>query len=107
MALITATAVNQVGTLVSLVAANTTDTITADDSTWLHVKNSSGGAITVSISDPGKTPVGNSPTVPAQSVAAGTERLFQLFARNNDPITNVTTITYSSVVSVTAGAFRG
>ncbi len=107
MALLTPTSVvNGAGTLVSLAAANLTDTVQADDSCWLHVKNASGGAITVSISDPNFTTVGNPGTVTARSVAAGTERLFDLRAANNDPTTNVTTITYSAVTSVTAAVFR-
>lgn len=106
MALITATAVSSSGTLLTLVAANLTDTVAADDETWLHVNNASAGAITVSISDPGRTPVGNAGTVVANSVAPGTSRMFALFARNNDPTTLLTTITYSAVATVTAGAFR-
>lgn len=106
MALITATSLTRAGTLLSLAAVNLTDTIVADDETWLHVTNASGGAITVSLSDPGLTPLGNAPTVVANSVAAGTTRLFPLFAKQNDPITGVTTITYSSTASVTAAAYR-
>ena len=106
MALITATALARAGTLVTLATPSASDTIVADDETWLHVKNASGGAITVTLSDPGTTPVGNAPTLVANSVAAGTERLFPLQARQNDPVTGVTTITYSATASVTSAAFR-
>ena len=106
MALITATSLARAGTLVTLATPTTSDTIVADDETWLHVKNASGGAITVTLSDPGLTPVGNAPTLVANSVAAGTERLFPLFAKQNDPVTGVITITYSATASVTSAAFR-
>ena len=107
MALLTPTSVVAgAGTLLSLVAANSSDTVAADDSCWLHVKNASGGAITVTISDGGNTPGGNPANVTARSVAAGTERLFDLRAAYNDITTGLTTITYSATASVTAGVFR-
>lgn len=106
MALITATAVSRAGTLITLATPAASDTIVADDETWYHVKNASAGSITVTISDGGTTPIGNAATLVANSVAAGTERLFALFTRNNDPITGVTTLTCSSTVTVTAAAFR-
>lgn len=106
MALITATAITAAGTAPTLAAVNTTDTVVADDGTWLHVNNASGGAITVTISDGGSTPGGNPASVTARSVPAGTARLFPLSSKFNDPTTGVTTLTYSSATSVTAAAFR-
>lgn len=106
MALLTVTSLVRTGTLVSLAAVNTTDTVVADDETWLHVKNASGGAITVTLSDGTTSAIGNAPTLVANSVAAGAERLFPLYQKQNDSTTGVTTITYSSATSVTAAAFR-
>lgn len=106
MALITATSIVAAGTPVTLSAVSSTDTIAADDQTYLHVNNASGGAITVTISDGGSTPAGNPASVTARSVPAGAARLFPLSSRNNDQTTGVTTITYSGTTSVTAAAFR-
>lgn len=108
MALLTTITAVGNGTLLSssLAAVNSSDTVAVpSDACWLHVKNGGGGAITVTISDPGSTPVGNAGTTSAVSVAAGAERLFRLTTKHNSPSTGVATITYSGTTSVTAGVF--
>lgn len=106
MALLTATAIAAAGTAPTLAAVNSSDTIAADDSMWLHVNNASGGAITVTISDGGATPGGNPASTTARSVPAGQARLFPLRAAFNDLTTGLTTIAYSGTSSVTAAVFR-
>lgn len=106
MALLTATTIGVAGTAPTLSAVNSTDTIVADDSMWLHVNNGGGGSITVTISDGGSTPAGNAASTTARTVGAGAAALFPLTAKTNDPTTGVTTITYSGTTSVTAKVFR-
>lgn len=103
MALISRTGVVAAGTALTLVAVNSTDTVVADDSAVLIVANGGGSPITVTLSDGGSTPAGNPASTTARTVPAGATRLFPLNSRTNDPSTGVTTITYSSTSSVTAG----
>jgi hypothetical protein len=106
VALLSATTISVAGTAPTLAAVNSTDTVAADDTMWLHVNNGGGGSITVTISDGGTTPAGNAASTTARTVGAGAARLFPLTAKTNDPATGVTTITYSGTTSVTAGVFR-
>lgn len=106
MALLTPTTITTAGTTVTLAAVNTTDTVAADDSMWLHVANGSGGSITVTISDSGLTPAGNAATTTAVTVGAGAAKLLPLTAKTNSASTGLTTLTYSSASSVTAAVFR-
>lgn len=106
MALITATSLSVAGTALTLAAVNASDTVAADDATFLVVTNGGGGSINVTISDGGSTPAGNPASTTARAVAAGQTRAFPLTSRTNDQTTGVTTITYSGTTSVTAGAFR-
>lgn len=110
MALLTVATISGTASAPNKVAVNTTDTISASDigdrGVILEVLNSSGGAITVSVSDAGTTPAGNPGTVTAQSVpAAGTRRIY-VGPKNVNPATAVATLTYSSATSVTAEAYR-
>lgn len=88
--------------------ATTGDTIAgADDRTYVEVKNASGSPITVTVSDPGLTPSGNSPTLATVTVAATTgDKLIPVPASAVDPTTGLATVICSAVSSVTIGAFR-
>jgi hypothetical protein len=94
----------------SLAAANTTDTIAASDiganGVVVEILNGGGGSITVSVSDPGRTSAGNSPTIPAQTIAAAARGRVRVGSANVDPATGFATLTYSGVTSVTSQAFR-
>ena len=105
MALIAVQQITAAGLTPVLSAANLTDTVVVTNNlVHLQVANASGGAITVSISDPGATPSGNAGTVVPVSVGAGTTKLIPIPLTAVSPATGVATITYSAVTSVTAGA---
>jgi hypothetical protein len=88
--------------------ASTGDTISnPDDRTFVKVNNAAGSPITVTVSDPGTTPSGNSPTLSTVSVPATTgERYIPVPAAAADPSTGLATIICSSVTSVTIVAVR-
>lgn len=79
--------------------------VNPDQDTTLVVFNGSGGAVTVTIGDPGSTPAGNAGTTVARSVAAGSLGFFPIGPANTDS-TGVATVTYSAVTSVRAAAVR-
>jgi hypothetical protein len=99
------TAVNVTGT-----AVTSSDTLTASDIGYngvlLQVINGSGSSINVTISDPGKTAVGNVGTTTPQAVAAGTDRWFRILPAHVDPIAGTATVAYSSITTVTYKAMR-
>ena len=89
------------------IAAVGPDTVVSpDQGTTLVVFNGSGGAITVTIADPGATPAGNAGTPTARSVAAGSLGFFPIGPANVDPTTGVATVTYSATTSVRVAAVR-
>lgn len=106
MALLSPTTITPAGNAPTLAAVNSSDTVAADDSMWLHVNNGGGGSINVTISDGGSTPAGNPASTTARAVPAGQARLFPLTSRTNDGGTGLTTISYSGTTSVTAAVFR-
>lgn len=110
MALLTVTAVTAAGVVTNLVAANSSDTISGVDigtrGVVLHVNNGGGAPINVTISDPGTTPAGNAGSARVVAVTNGTAKRIWIGPGNVDPVTNVATITYSAVTSVTAEAIR-
>jgi hypothetical protein len=110
MALMTVAVIGKTWTASSLAAANSTDTISATDigsnGVIVEILNGGGGSITVSVSDPNTTAAGNSPTVPAQSIAAAGRGRVRVAPANVDPSTGFATLTYSGVTSVTSQAFR-
>lgn len=84
------------------------DTFTADNDTFIHVKNGSAGALTVTIT-PQATSVGGQAITPiAVSIPAGQERMIGPFppAFFNNPSTGVGSITYSGVTSLTIAVIR-
>lgn len=111
MALLTAVSVTSGATNVPALAAGTSNTVSGGDigarGALLQVVNGSGGSITVTISDPGTTAVGNAGTTTPQSVGAGTDRWFRLVPGHVDPSSQVATVTLSSATSVTYRLIRG
>lgn len=89
-------------------AAGGGDTFTPGTDTFLHVKNASGGAITVTIVTPRTDAYGNAIADNAISVPATTgERMIGPFPYEAyaDPTTGLANITYSGTTSLTIGAF--
>lgn len=110
MAVMTVAVVSRTFATSALTAANSTDTISATDigqnGVIVEILNGGGGSITVSVSDPNKTAAGNSPTIPAQSIAAAGRGRVWVGPSNVDQSTGYATLTYSGVTSVTSQAFR-
>jgi hypothetical protein len=65
----------------------------------VNIINGSGGAMTVTVEDPGFTGLGNAPNEPAQSIAAGSDRWFRVMPSNVSG--GVATLTLSTTTSVT------
>lgn len=90
-------------------AAGGGDTFVPDKDTFLHVKNASGGAITVTIVTPRTDPVGNAVADVAVVVPLTTgDRMIgpfnaEIFA---DPTTGLASITYSGVTSLTVAIVK-
>ena len=113
MAALTVQSINRAGAAPSYVACTGGgDTVVPGSNTFLHVKNGSGGALTVNLAIPAAT--AQFPNVPyttpvAVSVPAAGERMIgplppQLFADSS--ISGSMNITYSGVTSLTIGAFN-
>lgn len=83
------------------------DTFTPDNRTLLHVKNGSGGALTVTVVTPRTDALGNAVADNAVSVPAAGERMIGPFPAEHygDPTTGLASLTYSAVTSLTIGAF--
>jgi hypothetical protein len=77
-----------------------------DAGSFLQVTNGGGSPITVTLADPGTTPAGNTTTAPAVSVAAGATKLFPLNPALVNSSTNLVSISYSAVTTVTVAAIR-
>lgn len=89
-------------------AAGGGDTFTPGSNVFLHVKNASGGAITVTIVTPRTDVYGNAIADNTVSVPATTgDRMIGPFPYEGyaDPATGVGNITYSGVTSLTIGCF--
>lgn len=90
-------------------AAGGGDTFDPDQDTFIHVKNGSGGAITVTVVTPRVDPqTGLAEADVAVSVPAGGERMigpfpFETYA---DPATGLGSITYSGVTSLTLAVLK-
>jgi hypothetical protein len=111
MALITVTGVpGQNKVTVGPLAVAATDTVAASDigttGVLLNVINGAGSSITVTISDPATTPVGNAGTTTAQTVANATDGWFRILPGHVNPSTGVATITYSSITTITYKAIK-
>ncbi|GIG63609.1 hypothetical protein Lfu02_79810 [Longispora fulva] len=110
MALLVVSAVPAAGRAINFLPVSISDTVAAvdiaDRGVVLHVRNGAAAPITVTVSDPGRTPAGNAPTVPTVSVPASGERQVLVTRANVDPATGLATVTYSSATTVTADAYR-
>ncbi len=90
-------------------AAGGGDTFLPDGRTFLHCKNASGGAITVTIVTPRTDPYGNAIADNTVSVPATTgDRMIGPFPAEAyaDPTTGLANVTYSGVTSFTVGVFQ-
>lgn len=87
-------------------AVNATDTVPNIDDVFLHIKNANAGTVTVTLTDPGKTPAGSSATNPTTTLATGTEAFIPINQNLMDPSTGVATVGYSPTSSVTAALLR-
>ena len=83
----------------------TTKPPAADDRTFVHVKTV-GTATSVVVSDPGKSPAGNSAAAAAVAIGTNSERMIPVSAANVDPTTGLATVTCTPTTAVTIGAFR-
>lgn len=108
MATRTAQAVTVSGTTPTYHAATVTtgDKVLADARTWIHLKNGSGGSITVTVSGAGQTPylVDNPDKV---YTVAGTDAWIPMLPEYGDPNDGrLVTFVCSSVTSVTFAVGR-
>jgi hypothetical protein len=88
-------------------AAGGGDTFEPGENVYLHAKNGSGGAITVTIVTPRKV-IGADIADIAVAIPAGEEKLIGPFPAQHfaDPTTGLASVTYSGVTSLTIGAFE-
>lgn len=90
----------------SFIAPTTSDTVEPNDRMFLVVKTAGTGT-TVSVPTPGKGPAGFAEADLSEVLGATAERwigpLTQAFA---DPSTNLVTVNYTSVATVTHGFFK-
>jgi len=84
-------------------AGGSGDTIAPADSTFLHVKNASGGSVTVTVAVPGAEYGQNRPDV-GVAVAAGAEGFIAIPRELADPSDHRVHVTYSATTSVTVAA---
>lgn len=102
MALLTAAVAALGGTNPNFVAASGGgDTFQYQPNSFLHVRNGSGAAITVTVVVPGNTEFGVAQPDPTVSVPAGGDRLIAIRPGLVDPATGTAGVTYSAVTSVT------
>lgn len=110
MAAITPTAIPVSGALAAPAAVSASDTINGDlvpEAGLLYrVINGGGSPDNVSVSDGGRTPVGNPGTVTPVAVTNGTTKMIKIVRANIDPTTNLVTITHSFTTSVTYELWR-
>lgn len=106
MALLASTAIGQ-GTLGAPAAVSLSDTISgnlASAGAILEVKNGSGSSINVTFTDPGRTAYGSTAAsglaTPVAVANAATKR-WKLHAGLVDPATNLITVAFSAITSVT------
>jgi len=107
MAALTATTPTNAGTASSGSSVASTDTISTAvmgrTGVYLEVLNANAGADSVTISDAGQTPSGNSLSggTYSASVPAGTNRVFVIRREQAAPATGLVTITHSVTATVT------
>jgi uncharacterized protein YaiE (UPF0345 family) len=102
MALLAAATATLAGTNPGFVAAGAGgDTFQVNSNSFLHVRNASGGSITVTVVVPGNTEFGIAQPDPTVSVPAAGDRIISLRPGLVDPATGLAGVTYSAVTSVT------
>jgi hypothetical protein len=98
--------ISAAGLTPALIAPTTSDTVAPDDRLHLEVRTGATGT-TVTVVTPGSGPAGQPEADLVRVIAANAEAkigpLTQAFA---DPATNLITVNYSSVATVTHGFFR-
>lgn len=108
MATLTVQQVLQAGIVPSYVdAAAGGDKFQPGANVWLHVKNGSGGVITVTVDSKVPSNYGDDVNL-VNSVAAGAEEIMGPFppSRFASPTDGLADISYSGVTSLTVGVFR-
>lgn len=106
MALLTMQQINGPKLQATYTTVSASDTIPYNDDLFLHVKNNSGSTLTVTLTDPGRTPAGSSATNPTTTLATGTEAFIPVNVNLVDPNTGLATVAYSTTTSVTAALLR-
>lgn len=86
-------------------AAGGGDSVPYDPNGFVHAKNGSGSAITVTVAVPGTTFGQNNPDV-AKSIAAGGDALIKMARGMVNSSTGLIDLTYSGVTSLTLAALR-
>lgn len=86
-------------------AAGGGDTCLPGEGSYIHVKNGSGGSITVTLVTPG-TVAGLAVADRAVAVGAGAEAKILIGDEYRNQSTGLASITYSGVTSLTIGSFR-
>lgn len=88
-------------------AAGGGDAMVADSTSFLHVKNGSGGSITVTLVTPATVDTNLAVGDRAVVVTAGTDQMIAVpDSLYRDPTTGLASITYSGVTSLTVAAIR-
>lgn len=87
--------------------AAASQTITADDGLFLHVKNSAAENTVVTITDPGYTPAGSAATNPTITVLSTSgDKMIPLSKAFASASTGLITVGFSYLTSVTAALLR-
>lgn len=94
------------GTVCTGTAVSASDTINGNDvnNGCMLIVTCAGTGANVTLTDPGRTPAGNTGTQGAQAVSINTSRAWGPAVLKNfiDPATNLVTVTYSATTNVTA-----
>jgi hypothetical protein len=106
MALLARQTAKVTGTVITFASASGGgDTVAPDPFGVLHVRNASGGTLTVTVVVPGNTQFGQAQPDVAVAVAAGASvAIGPLSPDLADPATGLINITYSGVTSLTVAA---
>lgn len=108
MATLTTQNITTAGTVLTLAAAAAGgDKVVPGAGTFIHVKNASGGSITVTLVTPATVDTSLAVGDRAIAVAAATEQKIAVpDTLYRDPADGLASITYSGVTSLTIGCFR-
>jgi hypothetical protein len=111
MATLTTQPITRAGVAPSYAAATGGgDACECGDDLFLHVKNASGGAITVTVAIPTAASTYANVTYTSTTVSVpattGDRMIGPISALYKDPVTGLATITYSGVTSLTVGCFK-